>query len=97
MQFVDRLENSNNNFKEAFSARIQESSAIVKAEARMARTELLELYVKFATYVEIMVNVSSTEEFELVFTLVNTVRKYFADMLARREGIAAEGEAAPVA
>ncbi len=54
-------------------------------DVKKLRNDLKILYTEMATYVLAMAKSKDTEEFNKALNVLNTVRKYYADLLAKRK------------
>jgi len=84
-QFIDRLEESNNNFKLIFNGRTQEVAGKEVFDVKELRGDLKSTYEKMIHYVLAMATAADTDEFNRTLNVINTVRKYYSDLLARRK------------
>ena len=83
-RYVTRLENTNNNFKEFFGVRMVTTATTESYDMKVIRAEMLTKYGEFTTYVLAMAKALDTPLFVQALSLLNTARKYYADLLARR-------------
>ncbi len=83
-KYVDRMNVTNQNFKTLFSGRMLTGAMTETFDVQAIRKELLKLYADFTAYVLAMAKALDTPLFNTALTLLNTARKYYADMLARR-------------
>lgn len=83
-KYVDRMNVTNQNFKTLFSGRMVTGAMTETFDVQAIRKELLKLYADFTAYVLAMAKALDTPLFNTALTLLNTARKYYADMLARR-------------
>lgn len=83
--FVTRLNNNNNAFKILFDGRIQEVADKVVYSTKVLRTNLKNTYVDMNDYVLAMSKAKDNEEFNKSLDVINAVRKYYADLLAKRK------------
>ncbi len=90
-KYVTRLKTSNDAFKALFGDRIQTIASAVTYDAKSLRTDMMATYREFTDYVLAMAQALDTPEFNLVLNLLNTDRKYYADMLSRRISTANSG------
>jgi hypothetical protein len=82
--YVKQLQETNNSFKTLFNGRIQESSAKDVFDVKELKTDLKLTYEKMISYVLAMANAMDTEEFNGSLKIINTIRKHYSDMLAKR-------------
>ncbi len=75
---------TNLNFKTLFSGRMVTGAMTETFDVQVIHKELLKLYADFTAYVLAMAKALDTPLFNTALTLLNTARKYYADMLARR-------------
>ena len=90
-RYVTRLENANEVFKTLFGARIVKTAMTEHFNMKAIRADLQNKYNDFADYVLTMAKALNTPLFIDSLKLLNTERKYYSDMLARRN--AEKGEA----
>lgn len=83
-RYVARLQNTNDNFKTLFGGRIVTIAATESYDMKVIRTEMTTKYNEFTNYVLAMALALNTPLFLSALNLLNTARKYYADMLARR-------------
>lgn len=83
-RYISRMKNSNENFKKLFSGRLVTTSLTETYDLKTIRMELLTIYNEFIAYVLAMSNAHKTPLFITTLALLNTTRKYYADILARR-------------
>jgi Family of unknown function (DUF6261) len=83
--FVTRLNNNNNNFKILFDSRIQEVADKVVYDTKVLRTTLKNTYEDMTEYVLAMAKAKDNEEFNKTLDVINAVRQYYADLLAKRK------------
>jgi hypothetical protein len=91
-RYVDRMKVTNQNFKTLFSARMVTGAMTETYNVLAIRKELLKQYTDFTAYVLAMAKALDTPLFNAALTLLNTARKYYADMLARRSSLKAAKE-----
>ena len=84
---VDNLEFANNEFKTMFANRSTEIGSEIEYDTKALRKEIFTVYNKLANYVLMMADYKQTPFFIDMLRRVNTGREYFADVIARREGI----------
>jgi hypothetical protein len=84
--FVTRINSKNTDFKNLFNTRTQETAGKPTFDVKQLRTDLLEVYNQMATYVLAMSNALNTNEYNATLDILNAIRKYYHDMLARRKG-----------
>ncbi len=83
-RYVARMKAANQNFKTLFSGRMVTGAMTETYDVQAIRKELLKQYSDFTVYVLAMAKALDTPLFNTALTLLNTARKYYADMLARR-------------
>jgi hypothetical protein len=93
-RYVQRLKTSNDSFKAQFGTRITGEAFQESFDTRALRQDLMDYYRDFTLYLQVMVTTTSEPYFAQVLAIVNTARKYYADMLATRRGKADAQKAA---
>lgn len=83
--YVTRVTTRNNKFKTLFTGRTMEESSKEVFDVKKLRSDLKTLYADMATYVLAMAKSKDTDEFNKALNVLNTVRKYYADLLAKRK------------
>jgi hypothetical protein len=83
-KYVTRLKTANTEFKALFGERIQTIASDVTYDAKMLRNEMAGQYAEFTDYIVAMSQALDTPEYNLLLNLINTARKYYADMLSKR-------------
>jgi hypothetical protein len=83
-EYIDILQQRNDAFKTIFKGRTQEQSGKEVFDAKALKNDLKTTYEKMITYVLAMATALDTEEFNKSLSIINTVRKYYSDMLAKR-------------
>lgn len=83
-RYVQRMQNANENFKTLFANRMTTEAFTESYDMKVIRKETLNKYSQFATYVLAMAIALDTPLFNNALNLLNTARKYYADLLARR-------------
>jgi len=94
-KYVARLGEANAAFKNLFSGRMVTTAMTESYDMKILRTALLNKYSDFANYVLAMAKATDNPLFANALTLLNTARKYYDDMLAKRTAPKAE-KAKPV-
>lgn len=94
-RYVDKLSSTNVAFKTIFATRSSTQATTPGHDAKQLRADLFATYKELANYLVAMANALGTGEFTTPLALVNTQRKYYADVLARRWGKTASGTASP--
>lgn len=83
----DRLQSANENFKALFSGRTVERTEKPNYDSKQLRRRLYETYDDMANYVLTMSKVPNPNpQFATALGLINTERKYYSDLLARKAG-----------
>jgi hypothetical protein len=85
-RYVVRLKESNATFKTLFGSRMVSTANKEYYDTKALRIDLFNTYKEFTLYLVAMANARQTDEFTRSLTLINTARKYYADMLAKRKG-----------
>ena len=83
-RYVTRLSNANEAFKTLFSGRLTTSAMTETYDLKSIRNEMFKRYGDFCDYVLAMAKALNTPLFTTALNLLNTARKYYADLLARR-------------
>ncbi|WP_432671941.1 DUF6261 family protein [Flavobacterium sp. SM2513] len=84
---VDLLEQDNTAFKAKFADRSSDVISTVSYDVKTMRKEIFEVYTTLADYVALMAKIKNDPYFLDTLKVFNYSREYFADILARREGI----------
>lgn len=82
--YINRLKNSNETFKALFSSRIQTEALTESYDMKSIRKETFQTYRDFCNYVLAMAKALNTPLFNQALDLINAGRKYYADLLSRR-------------
>ena len=85
-RYVTRLKETNAAFKTLFGGRMVSSAAKESYDTKSLRAEMYITYKEFTLYLQAMANARKTDEFVQSLNLINTARKYYSDMLAKRKG-----------
>lgn len=85
-RYVNRMKTTNDQFKILFGGRITTSAVTETYDMKTIRMDALKKYSDFTTYVLAMAKALETPLFVQALNLLNTARKYYADLLARRTG-----------
>jgi hypothetical protein len=96
-RYVARLKKSNDAFKALFGGRSTQTALQEVFDTRALRTDLLDKYREFALYLQVMANLPQGDYYIQLLAFVNTARKYYADMLARRRGRSQSKDSEPSA
>lgn len=84
-RYVTRMKLSNENFKALFGNRMVTGAMTESYDLKVIRKEMLKLYSDFTAYVLAMAKTEDAPPlFITALTLMNTARKYYADILARK-------------
>ncbi len=87
-RYVTRMKVSNENFKILFGGRMVTESMTETFNMKVIRKEMLNLYSDFTAYVLAMAKTDDAPPlFNTALTLLNTARKYYADILARKVAV----------
>ena len=84
---VNLLEEDNAAFKAKFADRSSDVISSVSYDVKTMRKEIFEVYNTLAEYVALMAKIKNDAYFLDTLKVFNYSREYFADILARREGI----------
>jgi len=85
-RYIDRLISKNETFKTISGGRLTTDALTQSFDSKTLRIQLFNLYGEFTHYVVAMANALDTPEFTNLLALINTTRKYYADLLAKRNG-----------
>jgi hypothetical protein len=85
-RYVARLKTTNEAFKTLFSNRMVGKASTESYDMKIIRADLMKKYTDFANYVQAMAKALETPLFLQSLSLMNTARKYYSDLLARRNG-----------
>lgn len=91
--YVERMQVANEKFKTLFAGRTQEKANTEYFDTKALRDDMTLQYNNLAEYVLVMAKAFDTEQYNKPLDILNTVRKYYADLLAKRKGTH-KGEAA---
>lgn len=83
--YVTRLADDNEDFKKLFGGRTQEVASKDIFDVRVLRSNLKTSYADMVDYVLTMAKAQDTDEFNQSLRVINTVRKYYSDLLAKRK------------
>jgi len=91
-RYVTRLKTTNEAFKTLFSNRMVSTATTESYDMKIIRADLMKMYADFANYVLAMGKAFKSPLFLQSLSLMNTARKYYSDLLARRNGNRKEPE-----
>lgn len=94
--FQDRIKSSNEKFKSFFNSRTNEQVNTEYYDTKALREELTDQYNLLAEYTLTLSKAVNTEAFNKPLDVFNTVRKYYADLLAKRKGTKKGEEEEPI-
>jgi hypothetical protein len=83
-RYVARLKTTNEAFKTLFANRLVTEASTETYDMKIVRADLMKKYADFANYVLAMAKALETPLFIQALNLMNTARKYYSDLLARR-------------
>jgi hypothetical protein len=87
-RYITRLKTDNAAFRALFAGRVSIIAGKEVLDCKALRKDLQEYYNEFCLYIQAMANASATPaQFITALTLINTVRKYYADKLAHHLGV----------
>ena len=89
-RYVTRMRNANEAFKPLFSGRMVAAAMTETYDMKVLRTTMLNKYSDFAKYVLAMAKATDNPLFANALNLLNTARKYYDDMVAKRTAPKAE-------
>jgi uncharacterized protein (DUF4213/DUF364 family) len=94
--FKDRIKSSNEKFKIFFNSRTNEQVNTEYYDTKTLRDELTDQYNLLAEYTLTLSKALDTEAFNKPLDVFNIVRKYYADLLAKRKGTKKGEEEEPI-
>jgi hypothetical protein len=83
--YVARVTTTNSAFKTVFGGRTQESASKEVFDVKKLRADLKTTYVDMIDYVLVMSKALNNDEFNKSLDVINTVRKYYSDLIAKRK------------
>ena len=83
-KFVTRLTTANIAFTTAFSQRSIGEAATIVYDSKLIRKTMIENYTIYTTYVLSLSNAANTPYYNSLLDIINNIRKYYSDLLARR-------------
>jgi len=86
-RYVVRLKSTNESFKTLFSGRLQSEAATEAYDMKIVRAETMKKYSDFCDFVLGNSKATNFTLFTMALNLLNIARKYYADLLAHREGV----------
>lgn len=89
-KYVVRLSETNTTFKNLFGGRMVTTAMNETFDMKAIRSELQSTYNDFCDYVLAMAKALNTPLFVTALNLLNTARKYYSDLLARRAALKTE-------
>jgi len=89
-RYVNRMQNANEAFKPLFSGRMVTTALTETYDMKILRATMLNKYSDFAKYVLAMAKATDNPLFANALNLLNTARKYYDDMVAKRTAPKAE-------
>jgi hypothetical protein len=87
--YVTRVATRNNEFKTLFAGRTQEVAFKEVYDVKQLRTNLKNNYNDLVTYVLSMAKAKELPQYDQSLNIINTVRNYYFDLLAKRKGTTA--------
>ena len=88
--FITRMSNDNNAFKALFSSRSTNVANTILYDTKAIRKNLIADYTAYANYVTSLANatigLANNQYYLDIFNIINNIRKYYSDVLARRTG-----------
>lgn len=91
-RYVSRMQSANEAFKPLFSGRLVATAMTETYDMKTLRTAMLNKYSDFANYVLAMAKATDNSLFTNSLNLLNTARKYYDDMVAKRTAPKTEKE-----
>ena len=84
--YIVRVKTTNEKFKTLFAGRTQEKASKEYFDTKALRDELVAIYYDLTEYVAVMARATGQEQYTKTLDVINAVRKYYADLLAKRKG-----------
>ncbi len=94
--FVTRIQAKNEIFKTLFAGRTQEAASKEVFDTKVLRAKAKTTYTDMIEYVLSMAKAIDSDEFNKALGVINTVRKYYADLLAKRKPATATTPTEPI-
>ncbi len=94
--YIARVAGTNAAFKTLFAARTQEASGKESFDVAAMRKDLKAAYEDTVDYVLSMAKAHNTEQYNKCLDVINTVRKYYHDLLAKRSAGTKDAPATPI-
>ena len=94
--YISRIQTANEHFKTLFAGRIHETATKEVFDTKVLRADLTTKYTLMTEYVLNMARATDTDLYNLPLNIINTVRKYYADLLAKRKGTKTEESTEPI-
>ena len=85
--YVAQISSTNQAFKQLFGSRITIDALKEVKNASLARQKMMAVYTQLVQYLQAMANISDSGYYDQLLSLINGGRKYYADMLAHRNGL----------
>lgn len=83
---LNALETANSDFKDLFNTRSTAINTTEVFDTKALRKAILDTYKELAEYVHVMAKRKNTAYYIELLTILNTGRRYYSDILARRGG-----------
>jgi Family of unknown function (DUF6261) len=83
--YITRITVANEAFKIIFGGRTQEVAVKEVYDVKQLRADMIIAYNDMTNYVLAMSKAVNSDEYNLSLNVINTVRKYYADLLAKRK------------
>jgi hypothetical protein len=96
LPYVNRLEATNAAFKTLFNGRTQEASNKESYDVPAMRNQIKTVYEDMVAYVLSMAKAQKTEQYTKCLDVINAVRKYYHDLLAKRKSGSNGADDAPI-
>lgn len=96
LRYVNRLEAANTAFKNLFMGRTKETAGKPKYDVRGMRKAIQKIYEDMVGYVLTMAKVQTAEQYHKTLNVINTLRKYYHDLLAKRQSNNDDAPDAPI-
>ncbi len=83
--WITQLTAANTNFRTLFTVRTQETSAKQSFDVGAMRKEIKIVYDDAANYILSMAKAQNTDQYNKTLDVINAIRKYYYDLLAKRK------------
>lgn len=95
-KYINKVEQTNAVFKTTFDQRSTTTISTEVFDTKKLRKAILETYKNLADYTLAMANNNSNPFYKDTLGVINNGRKYFADLVAKRNGVGANNPQTPI-